>query len=50
MHPSVAGLGGGRVAFFLYPRDQLGVVVMTNLQGSRPDELAQRVAARFLVR
>ncbi len=47
-HPSVAGMGGGRVAFFVYPRDDFAVVVLTNLQGSRPEMLARRIADRFL--
>lgn len=45
-HPSVAGIGGGRAAFFIYPRDDLAVVVLTNLQGARPELLAQRIAQR----
>ncbi|MCU0648669.1 MAG: beta-lactamase family protein [Gemmatimonadaceae bacterium] len=49
-HPSVAGLGGGRAAFFLYPKDDCAVVVLTNLQGSRPEVLAQAIAARVLAR
>jgi CubicO group peptidase (beta-lactamase class C family) len=47
-HPSVAGIGGGRAAFLLYPNDQLAVVVVSNLQGSRPERLALRIAQRFL--
>jgi CubicO group peptidase (beta-lactamase class C family) len=45
---SAAGIGGGRAAFFLYPKEGVAVVVLTNLQGARPELLAQRIATRVL--
>jgi tetratricopeptide (TPR) repeat protein len=43
-HPAAAPVGGMRSALFVYPNDQLSIVVLTNLQGSNPewfiDELA----------
>ena len=47
-HPSVGGLGGGRAAFLVYPKDDLAVIVLTNLQGSSPERLATRIAALYL--
>jgi CubicO group peptidase (beta-lactamase class C family) len=45
---SVGMLGGTRSAFFLYPKYNLGVVILTNLMGSNPEELTDEVAASFV--
>ena len=47
-HPAVGMMGGGRSAFFLYPRDGVAVVILTNLSGAYPEELADPLAARFI--
>lgn len=47
-HPAVGGLGGARAAFLVYPKDDLSVVVLTNLQGAAPERLARRIAALYL--
>jgi len=49
-HPVVGMTGGGRSAFFLYPKDDLGVVILTNLAGAYPEDIMDRIAAMFGVR
>jgi tetratricopeptide (TPR) repeat protein len=47
-HPVAAGIGGRRSAFFVYPRDDLAVVVLTNLAGANPEEFIDEIAGQFL--
>jgi len=41
------GSGGGRTALFFYPKDDLAVAVMTNLQGAGPEGLVDLVAGIY---
>jgi CubicO group peptidase (beta-lactamase class C family) len=45
---AVGGIGGGRSAFFIYPDDDLAVVVLTNLQFGAPESLVFEVAGRYV--
>jgi CubicO group peptidase (beta-lactamase class C family) len=45
---SVGMVGGTRAAVSLYPKYNLGVVILTNLMGSNPEELTDEVAASFV--
>ncbi|RFP65702.1 serine hydrolase [Hymenobacter lapidiphilus] len=47
-HPAVAPVGGGRSAVFLYPQDELAIVVLTNLQGANPERFVDALAACYL--
>jgi CubicO group peptidase (beta-lactamase class C family) len=47
-HRAAGGSGGARAAFFVYPEDDLAVVVLTNLQGAGPEALVEGVAAIYL--
>lgn len=47
-HPSVGMTGGGRSAFFVYPKDRVAVIILTNLAGASPEELVDSVATRFI--
>lgn len=47
-HPAVAPVGGGRSAVFLYPHDDLAIVVLTNLQGANPERFVDALAACYL--
>lgn len=47
-HPYVSALGGGRAVVNIYPKDDLTVILLTNLTGSRPGETAEGVATFFL--
>lgn len=41
---AVAGMGGARAAFMVYPDDGVAVVVLTNLVGSNPQNFIPKVA------
>jgi len=47
-HPAIAALGGARSALFIYPDDDLAVVVLTNLQGSQPERILDPIASFFV--
>ena len=47
-HKSVGHSGGGSTAYWRFLDDKLSVVVLTNLQGSDPDSLAQGVAVLYV--
>ena len=48
-HPVVGMTGGGRSAFFLYPKDDLGIVILTNLAGAYPEDIMDRIASIYRV-
>lgn len=47
-HRAAGGSGGVRSGFFIYPDDDLAVVVLTNLMGAQPEELVEGVANVYL--
>lgn len=46
-HPVATGIGGRRAAFFVYPKDGLAIVVLTNLAGANPEEFIAEIAGSF---
>jgi CubicO group peptidase (beta-lactamase class C family) len=46
-HRAVAAVGGGRSALFIYPDDDLAIVILTNLQGSSPESFIDEVAGYY---
>jgi CubicO group peptidase (beta-lactamase class C family) len=48
LHPFAGGTGGLRAAFFVYPKDELAVVVLTNWQGSNPESMVNDIAQLYL--
>ncbi|MDZ5647371.1 serine hydrolase [Nitrospirillum sp. BR 11828] len=46
-HRALGMTGGGRSAFFLYPEDDVGVVILTNLSGAFPEDMIDQVAALY---
>lgn len=48
LHPAVAAVGGGRSAVFVYPNDNVSIVVLTNLAGSAPETFIDELAAFFI--
>lgn len=40
----VAGIGGARAAFIVYPEQRLAVIVLTNLAGAHPQRFIPRIA------
>lgn len=47
-HPAVAPAGGDRAAFFVYPKDDLSIVVMTNLMGAIPSHFIDEIAGFYI--
>ena len=45
---AVAMTGGSRSAVYLYPDDKVGVVILTNLAGSTPEDLIDEIAQGFI--
>lgn len=48
VHGAVGMTGGSRAAMFLYPRDGVGVVILTNLAGAAPEDLTDEIAALYI--
>ena len=46
-HRSVGMTGGGRAAVSLYPEDGVGVVILTNLTGSYPEDMIDKIASIY---
>ncbi|ASK28628.1 hypothetical protein CEY12_00235 [Chryseobacterium sp. T16E-39] len=46
-HPAAAPVGGMRSALFVYPQDNLSIVVLTNLQGSNPEWFIDEIASYY---
>jgi CubicO group peptidase (beta-lactamase class C family) len=47
-HPAVTLTGGARSALFVYPKDDLTVIVLTNLMGGAPEKFVEQIAATYL--
>ncbi|HWA02131.1 MAG TPA: serine hydrolase domain-containing protein [Rhizomicrobium sp.] len=47
-HPREWMEGGATASFFYYPRENLAVIVLTNLQGARPGGLAEKIAGLYI--
>lgn len=45
---TVAGMGGARSAFYVYPDHDLAVVILTNLAGAAPEKMIDIVASHYL--
>ncbi|WP_119080858.1 serine hydrolase domain-containing protein [Chitinophaga alhagiae] len=50
VHPAVAAVGGGRAAIVVYPEDDLTVILLTNLSGCAPGEIADVIAGYYFDR
>lgn len=46
--PSFAGIGGARSTFYVYPKNDLAIVILTNLAGANPQQLVDTIAAYIL--
>jgi CubicO group peptidase (beta-lactamase class C family) len=49
-HRAVGGIGGGRSTFFVYPDDDVAVIVMTNLVGANPQNLVDIIAGHYIAK
>ncbi len=47
-HPALAPVGGGRSAVFVYPDDDLSIIVLTNLSGGSPESFIDDLAGLFI--
>ncbi|KAB8061288.1 serine hydrolase [Janthinobacterium sp. FT14W] len=47
-HRAVAGIGGARSAFYVYPDDDLAVIILSNLAGGQPEQLIDTVAGFYV--
>lgn len=45
---AVGGIGGGRSAFFVYPDDDVAVIVMTNMVGANPQIMIDTIAGHYI--
>ena len=46
-HTAIIATGGSRAAFFVYPEDNMAVVILTNLTNSFPEDLVDELAGIF---
>jgi len=47
-HPASAATGGNRAAFFVYPNDDLSIIVLTNLMGGLPSKFIDEIAGYYI--
>jgi CubicO group peptidase (beta-lactamase class C family) len=47
-HPAIGPVGGGRSALFVYLKDDLSIVVLTNLMGANPDQFIDEIAGYYI--
>ncbi len=47
-HRAVAGIGGARSAFYVYPDDDLAVIILSNLAGGQPEQLIDSIAGFYI--
>lgn len=47
-HPAITPVGGARAAMFIYPNDDLTVIVLTNLMGASPQAFIDKIAAIYI--
>jgi tetratricopeptide (TPR) repeat protein len=47
-HPAVGPVGGGRSALFVYLKDDLSIVVLSNLMQGNPDQFIDEIAGYYI--
>lgn len=47
-HPAITPIGGERAAIFIYPEDDLTVIVLTNLLGASPQKFVDKIASAYV--
>ena len=48
-NPVIGSLGGNRNALYIYPKDDVSVVILTNLVGSHPEEFIEEIANLYIM-
>ncbi|MDY8137491.1 serine hydrolase domain-containing protein [Aquimarina sp. 2201CG5-10] len=46
-HSAVAPIGGGRASLIVYPKDKLTIILLTNLTGSSPQKIIEKIAYHY---
>lgn len=49
-HPAIVSVGGGRNAIFIYPKENLSIIVLTNLQGASPENFIDQIAKFYFLK
>ncbi len=44
----MAGIGGARSAFYVYPDDDLAIIILSNLAGGQPEQLIDTIAGFYI--
>lgn len=47
-NPIITALGGARNALYIYPKDNLSVIILSNLQGGQPQRFIEEIANLYL--
>lgn len=47
-HPAIAAVGGNRAGVFVYPEDNMSIVVLTNLVGAIPSQFVDEIAGLYI--
>jgi CubicO group peptidase (beta-lactamase class C family) len=47
-HRAMAPIGGGRTALFVYPDDDLTIVILTNLRRANPEDFVDELASLYI--
>lgn len=47
-HPAAGPVGGFRSSFFVYPKDDLTIIVLSNLQGTNPEHFIDEMAGYYI--
>lgn len=47
-HPAIAAIGGGRSGLFIYPKDNMSIIVLSNLQGASPESFMDEIAGFYI--
>ncbi|MGB1201605.1 MAG: serine hydrolase [Cognaticolwellia aestuarii] len=47
-HPAISAVGGNRAGVFVYPKDNMSIVVLTNLMGAIPSQFVDEIAGLYI--
>lgn len=47
-HPAVSSVGGNRAGVFVYPEDNMSIVILTNLVGALPSQFVDEIAGLYI--
>ncbi|WP_281546740.1 beta-lactamase family protein [Pseudoalteromonas sp. PAR1] len=47
-HPALAAIGGNRAGIFVYPEDNMSIVILTNLIGAMPSQFVDEIAGFYI--